>query len=486
MHAPSRRARVLGTLLAGTTALTVAVGLAVAAPATAATPITVVSLTFDDGNADQMAAASTLAANGMKGTFFLNSGFLNAPGYMSDSDVKSLLSAGHEIGGHTVSHPSLPAISTDEAKRQICLDRANLSKLGASVTDFAYPYADENAAVEQVVRSCGYNSARGLGDIKSRFGCDDCDYAETTPPGNAYATAALDEVESDWTLQDLQNGVLNAAPTGGWVQYTFHHFCNPGACADPQMSSALFGQFVQWLSQRVKAQGSRTQVKTVAQVINKGAKAIVQPSYPAAAGPGVNAIKNPGLETVDASTATPTCYLKGGYGTNTAAFATTGTAHAGTVAEQVDMTGYSDGDAKLLPSLDLGDCAPTVVPGRTYSLREWYTSTAVTQFAVYLRTQSGAWQYWTSSPWFAASPTYADATWTTPAIPAGYNGISFGLNIFSNGTIVTDDFAMYDTTGAPAAALKTAKTKMAQATATKRIPGQERKGAIQVTEGAHE
>ena len=484
MSRPSRSR--WAALVGAAAALAMGVGLSIAAPAAAAAPTTIVSLTFDDGNADQLPAANTLAANGLRGTFFINSGFLNAPGYLTDADVKSLVAAGHEIGGHTVSHPSLPAISTAEASRQVCLDRANLTKLGATVTDFAYPFADESTAVERIVQNCGYNSARGLGDLKSRFGCDDCDYAETTRPANAYDTAALDEVESDWTLQDLQNGVLNASSTGGWVQYTFHHICDPGACADPQVSTTLYNQFVQWLGQRVKAAGSTTVVKTVAQVINKPAKAVVQPAYPAPAAAGVNAIKNPGLETVDATTAAPACYLKGGYGANTAAFSTSSAAHGGAVAEQVTVTGYSDGDAKLLPSLDLGDCAPTVVPGRTYSLREWYRSTAVTQFAVYLRTSSGAWQYWTSSPWFAASATFANATWTTPAIPAGYNGISFGLNIFANGTLTTDDYALYDSTGAPAAALKAGTARTSKGVAPKRFPGQERRGAVQVTEGAHE
>jgi len=37
-----------------------------------------------------------------------------------------------------------------------------------------------------------------------------------------------------------------------------------------------------------------------------------------------------------------------------------------------------------------------------------------------------------------------------PPIPAGISGISYGLNIFSNGEIVTDDYSLYDAVGAPA------------------------------------
>jgi hypothetical protein len=114
------------------------------------------------------------------------------------------------------------------------------------------------------------------------------------------------------------------------------------------------------------------------------------------------------------------------------------------------MTGYTSGDSKLLPSLDAGSCAPPATAGKTYSLRAWYTSTASTQFAVYYRNSAGTWVYWTSSPWLAPTTTYSQASFTTPALPAGATAISFGLNLFSNGTLVTDDYAMYDTVGAPA------------------------------------
>ena len=489
--APTRwrtRTSLLAIGVAATVSLASGIGLL--APADAATPnITVVSLTFDDSNADQVPAAQTLVDNGLRGTFFVNSGFLGAANYMTTAQVQALARAGHEIGGLTVNHPDLTTISAAEAKRQICLDRSNLSSLGLNVTDFAYPFASENASVESIVSACGYNSARGLGDIRSRFGCPTCKYAETIPPQNALNTAALDEVESTWTLKDLQDPITNAASTGGWVQYTFHHLCPTGTtCADPSIPSSLYTQFVQWLGAKVKAAGSTVQVKTVAQVINKAAKPVVGAAYPAPAGPGVNAIKNPSLETLDAATGLPKCFAKGGYGTNTPAFSTSAAARTGTRAEQLVMSGYSNGDAKLLPTLDLGDCSPTVVPGRTYSLREWYTSTAVTQFAVYLRSQYGAWTYWTSSPWFAASSTYQQAVWTTPAVPAGTTGMSFGLNLFANGTLVTDDWSMYDSVGAPALpAAVAAKSSIAAAgkTATAKVRGGQTRGAVQVPDGAH-
>ena len=54
---------------------------------------------------------------------------------------------------------------------------------------------------------------------------------------------------------------------------------------------------------------------------------------------------------------------------------------AGSKSENVTVTNYSSGDAKLLPTLDQGACTPTVVPGNTYNLSVQYESTAVSQFA---------------------------------------------------------------------------------------------------------
>ena len=166
---------------------------------------------------------------------------------------------------------------------------------------------------------------------------------------------------------------------------------------------------------------------------------------PAPAAPGVNALVDPGLTSIDSNTGFPACYQPGGWGTNTVAWANSTNvppgSPAGSQSENVTITGYSSGDAKLVPTLDQGACTPTVVPGNTYNLSVQYESTADTQFALYYRTTFGNWVYWTSGPWLAASPTWATATFTTPAVPAGANGVSFGLALIANGQVTTDDYS---------------------------------------------
>ncbi|MET0929661.1 MAG: polysaccharide deacetylase family protein [Aeromicrobium sp.] len=438
------------TRLAVAVALVAAVVTAVlpTTTATAATgPRTVVSLTFDDANANQRTGAAILDRHGLDGTFYVPSGYIGAPGYLTLADLQALKAAGHEIGGHTVSHPDLPTLPADEAKRQICNDRAWLLGKGFAVRSFAYPFASLNASVKAVVAGCGYNSARGLGDLRSPSSCSGCAVAETLPPAEAFETRAPDQVETSWTLKNLQDIVTRAETRGGWVQITFHNVCASGC--DISVTPTVLDQFASWLKARTTAATRNTQVLTVGDAVGGAVKPAVNgPAAPGPIGPGVNGIVNPGLETLDAD-GTPSCWMTGGYGTNTAAVSVTSPGRTGARAGRVTVSGYVDGDAKWLPRFDSGGCSPTVAPGRTYSLRSWYTSTTVTQFAVYLRDTQGAWHYWTSSPWFAATSTWTQAMWTTPAIPSGMTGISFGLSLFGNGTLRTDDVAIYDSLGAP-------------------------------------
>ena len=125
--------------------------------------------------------------------------------------------------------PTSPWNASDEAQRQVCNARNQLTAWGFPQTSFAYPYATVNASVETIVKNCGYNSARGLGDVQPKVGGTPGLYAETVPPADAYALRAPDEVDSTWTLTDLQNTVLNAENNGGgWDILTFHHLVQPG------------------------------------------------------------------------------------------------------------------------------------------------------------------------------------------------------------------------------------------------------------------
>ncbi|MET0931468.1 MAG: Ig-like domain repeat protein [Aeromicrobium sp.] len=451
-----------GTVQGAVMALVVAAlpALAIASPSQAATPQTTISLTFDDGNADQIPAATALASRGMKGTFYVNSGTIGQDGFLTRANLDALAAAGHEIAGHTVTHPSLPTLPTSEAKRQICLDRNTLIDWGFSPRSFAYPFAETSAALQTTVQECGYNSARNLGDLKTRFGGTNNLYAETTPPPKPYETRALDQVDNTWTLQDFKDAVTNAETHGGgWVQFTFHNICTT-TCGELAVTQTLLTQFLDWLDAREAT--NNTVVKTVGDVIGGNVKAKVAVLDPPPI-TDASGLTNPGFETINAG-GQPECWMKGGFGTNTSLFDTVTPGHTGTRAGRLTVTEYADGDAKLLPALDLGTCSPGAAAGKAYNLTAWYTSTATTQYDVYIRDTTGAWKYWDSSPYFSPQTDWTLASWTTGVIPEGYTGISFGLNLFSNGVLTVDDYGI--TAGTATAPTTTATVAPAAPTAT--------------------
>lgn len=80
---------------------------------------------------------------------------------MTSAQVRSLHGSGMQVGAHTVSHPILTRLSSDEAREEIAGSRAKLEELlDAPVSSFAYPngktgddYAEEHAAL---VRELGF------------------------------------------------------------------------------------------------------------------------------------------------------------------------------------------------------------------------------------------------------------------------------------------------------------------------------------------
>lgn len=141
----------------------------------------------------------------------------------------------------------------------------------------------------------------------------------------------------------------------------------------------------------------------------------------------------------------PDCWQRVSFGNNKAVWTTTSDAHSGSLAQRVDMTSYTDGAARLLPTLDSGQCAPAGVTGHSYRVSAWYKSSSTPRWVLFYRNASGAWVNWTQSPVFPSSATaWAQTTWTTPPLPAGATHITFGLSLYGLGFLTVDDFTLFD------------------------------------------
>ena len=411
---------------------------------------TVVSFTFDDGDADQMAAAQVLHGYGMRGTFYIIAGAVGAPHYLTLADLHTLAAQGNEIGGHTVSHLEVPHIAPAEARRQICDGRNTLITWGFHVTSFAYPGGAYSPATEAIVRECGFNSARTVIGLRSA-GCPLCSVAETIPPRDSYAIRVPGQVDGSWTLAGLEHVVTTAEQHGGgWLPFVFHHLCSAHQCSVLTVRLSLLNAFAKWLARR---RDVGTLVKTVGEVVGG-------PLRPMARAPAAHrhGVTNPSLETLGNSGAVdpvveaptmpvlpPRCWMKAAYGQNNVTWLRIRGGHSSRWAMRLTMTRHQSGDAKLIQQFDLGQCSIPVTGGQSYDLATWYKSSSHTQFSVYYRTPQGRFLYWTSSPFYPAATQWAKASWTTPPLPADASGLSFGLALSGKGWLITDEYSILAT-----------------------------------------
>lgn len=400
---------------------------------------TVVSLTFDDGNASQLSAIEVMDELDLEGTFFVNSSVLDTEGYLSLEQLDQMVINGHEIGGHGVQHRNLAELDVEEAQRQICLDRKNLVFWGYHGTSFAYPEAGTSTAVEEAAQLCGYNSARGLGNVASVIDCEECRVSESFTPDNPMHTNAPAMVDSSWSAQDMKNLVLNAEEDGGgWVQVTYHHVC-PGTCNELAVDLEDFEEFATWLKEREEATG--TVVRTVDEVIGGEQQPLGDVEFDAVREEG-NLVINSGFEGSPHADGISRCWQISSFGQNTGEGSIVDQGNGGSAAIKLEVSEYHDGDFKFLQRLDLGECATDVVAGQRYRMKADYQSTTDAQFIAYLRDEQGDWLYWTASPWIAPDGELRESVWIAPPIPEGFTGIAFGMSLFSEGILVADDVEM--------------------------------------------
>ncbi|WP_340120989.1 Ig-like domain-containing protein [Methylobacter svalbardensis] len=156
-----------------------------------------------------------------------------------------------------------------------------------------------------------------------------------------------------------------------------------------------------------------------------------------------NLLTNPSLEVDANNDGIADCWQRAGFGTNAYSWTRiSGDAHSGNFSESLQVTSRTSGDRKLVQRQDSSTCAPAVTVGARYTVSGWYKSTIAAGLVVYYRTSTGVWQYWQTSANFAAATNWAQASYTTPPVPAGATAISFGLYLNNVGTLITDDYAM--------------------------------------------
>lgn len=128
----------------------------VAALRTLGTARRLVAVTFDDGYRDNASvAAPILQSLGLPACFFVSTDLIGSTrpfphdlaqgrppqDHLTWADLRSLVSAGFEIGSHTCSHADMGVLPLPEAEAELRRSREHLEQeLGVRVRSFAFPY----------------------------------------------------------------------------------------------------------------------------------------------------------------------------------------------------------------------------------------------------------------------------------------------------------------------------------------------------------
>lgn len=117
-----------------------------------------VCITFDDGcETDLTSAAPILKDLGFGATFYVCSGFIGKPGYLSIAELRELQRQGFEIGCHSMSHPYLPDLDDAGLQREIGDAKVMLEQmLGVPVQHFSCPGGRYDGRVLQVAKQAGF------------------------------------------------------------------------------------------------------------------------------------------------------------------------------------------------------------------------------------------------------------------------------------------------------------------------------------------
>jgi len=176
-----------------------------------------ISITFDDGyESAYKNALPVLDRFGFKATWYIITGKLGLPSYMTTAELKRLESDGQEIGGHTVSHLHLGGLSDSVAEEEIKGSRLRLEATGFThVESFAYPFGDYNQATPNLVREAGFATARTIL------------WGQNTTGDNPYLLKSW-PIVSNTDVSRIKEEIDKAVRNGTWLILCFHRVDEDG------------------------------------------------------------------------------------------------------------------------------------------------------------------------------------------------------------------------------------------------------------------
>jgi peptidoglycan/xylan/chitin deacetylase (PgdA/CDA1 family) len=117
-----------------------------------------VALTFDDGGGSALLAAEALERRGWRGQFFITTGRLDTPGFLSAEELRELDRRGHIVGGHSHTHPTyMGRLTREELDREWTRSRAVIGEIiGTPPRTASVPGGYLSRAVIAAAAAAGY------------------------------------------------------------------------------------------------------------------------------------------------------------------------------------------------------------------------------------------------------------------------------------------------------------------------------------------
>jgi peptidoglycan/xylan/chitin deacetylase (PgdA/CDA1 family) len=117
-------------------------------------------MSYDDGRTGDRRLVETLNRFHMRGTFHLFTDVLGNTGFVEPGEVKALYE-GHEVSGHSHTHPHLPHLSNEGVMRELLRSRKILERLVEyPVRGFAYPGGGFDDRIVSLLPAAGVEYAR--------------------------------------------------------------------------------------------------------------------------------------------------------------------------------------------------------------------------------------------------------------------------------------------------------------------------------------
>lgn len=178
-----------------------------------------VTLTFDDGHEQNTGTAlPVMQSFGFKSTQCYATTFIEdvADEQAVLANAMQFKNAGHEICSHTVTHPFLTQLSAQQVDYELSHSKDYLqSAFGVTIRNFASPYGDHNAAVNQQIQQY-YRSHRTVNEgynSKDNF--------------DVYRLR-VQNMLSTTTLEEFQSWLDHAKATNTWLILVYHKVDNTG------------------------------------------------------------------------------------------------------------------------------------------------------------------------------------------------------------------------------------------------------------------